>query len=133
LGELKGDNDPHAVRCNYLSPLRLFACLQIDKLTPSHYIPGMESFELRFHIEIDREDDGRWFAAVVELPGVMAYGATEDEALANVKVLAMEVLTDRLGRGEDLYTGLALQDDRPRSEYLAAFSGLGFIPVPVAL
>ena len=30
--------------------------------------------------KIERESDGRWVAEVVELPGVLAYGATEDEA-----------------------------------------------------
>ena len=91
----------------------------------------MGSFRLELHVEIDREDDGRWLAAVVELGGVMAYGKSEDEALAKAKVLAMQVLSDRLSRGEDPLTGIA-QEDQPRAEYLAAFSGLGFIPVELA-
>ncbi len=28
-------------------------------------------------IEIDHEEDGRWFGEVPELPGVLVYGATE--------------------------------------------------------
>jgi hypothetical protein len=40
-------------------------------------------------IEIDREDDGRWIAEIPELPGVMAYGATQKEARAKVEALAL--------------------------------------------
>jgi predicted RNase H-like HicB family nuclease len=49
-----------------------------------------------FRIELDRETDGRWIAEVVELPGVLAYGATQDDALAHVQVLALRVVADRL-------------------------------------
>jgi predicted RNase H-like HicB family nuclease len=31
-------------------------------------------------IEIEREEDGRWIGEVPELPGVIAYGATGEEA-----------------------------------------------------
>jgi predicted RNase H-like HicB family nuclease len=54
----------------------------------------------KFLVELEREDDGRWVAEVVLLPGVMAYGATRDEALAKVEVLALRVLADRLEHGE---------------------------------
>ena len=37
---------------------------------------------MNFKIEFDREDDGRWIAEISELPGVMAYGATQAEAEA---------------------------------------------------
>ncbi|MBU6402959.1 MAG: type II toxin-antitoxin system HicB family antitoxin [Verrucomicrobia bacterium] len=51
-------------------------------------------------IETEREDDGRWIAEVTQLPGVMVYGATRDEAIARVKALALRVLADRLEHGE---------------------------------
>jgi len=51
-------------------------------------------------IEVDREEDGRWLTEVPDLPGVMAYGATREEALARVKALALRVLADRLEHGE---------------------------------
>lgn len=51
-------------------------------------------------VEIEREEDGRWIADVPELPGVMVYGSTRDEALARVEVLALRVLADRLEHGE---------------------------------
>ena len=51
-------------------------------------------------IEIDREDDGRWIAEALELPGVMTYGATPEEAISNTERLAIEVITDRIQHGE---------------------------------
>jgi predicted RNase H-like HicB family nuclease len=51
-------------------------------------------------VEIEREDDGRWIAEVVALPGVLAYGATREEALARSEALALRVLADRLEHGE---------------------------------
>jgi predicted RNase H-like HicB family nuclease len=53
-------------------------------------------------IELEREEDGRWIAEVPELPGVLVYGQNRDEALANVKVLALRVLADRLEHGESV-------------------------------
>jgi predicted RNase H-like HicB family nuclease len=53
-------------------------------------------------IEVDREDDGRWIAEVPDLPGVMVYGKSRDEAIARVKALALRVLADRLDNGEEI-------------------------------
>ena len=56
-----------------------------------------------FTVEVEREDDGRWIGDVVDLPGVLAYGATREEAVAKAKVLAFRVLADRPGlRPDDL-------------------------------
>ena len=55
---------------------------------------------MTFKVEIEQEDDGRWLAEVVELPGVLAYRATPDEARAKVQALALRVLADRLEHGE---------------------------------
>jgi len=52
------------------------------------------------HVEIDREDDGRWIAEVVELPGCLAYGGTRAEAIARAEALALRVIADRLEHGE---------------------------------
>ena len=57
-------------------------------------VPGETS--LSYRVEVEREDDGRWIAEVVELPGVLAYGRNADEALANAQALALRVLADRL-------------------------------------
>jgi len=51
-------------------------------------------------IESEREADGRWLAEVPQLPGVLAYGATRDEAVARVQVLALRVLAERLEHSE---------------------------------
>jgi predicted RNase H-like HicB family nuclease len=42
-------------------------------------------------IESEREEDGRWIAELPALPGVLSYGATEAEAQAKVKALALRV------------------------------------------
>ena len=55
---------------------------------------------MRLIIELDRETDGRWIADVIDLPGVMAYGATREEALAAAQALALRVLADKLEHGE---------------------------------
>lgn len=51
---------------------------------------------MNFTIEHEQEEDGRWIAEVPELPGVLAYGATADEAMAKAEVLALRVLAERL-------------------------------------
>ena len=53
-----------------------------------------------FTVEIEQEEDGRWIADVVDLPGVMVYGETREEALAKVEVLTLRVLADRIEHGE---------------------------------
>jgi predicted RNase H-like HicB family nuclease len=55
---------------------------------------------MSMHIEIDREDDGRWIGEVPDLRGVFAYGQTCGEALDRVKALALRVIADRLEKGE---------------------------------
>ena len=53
-----------------------------------------------FTIQHEREEDGRWIAEVRELPGVLAYGASAEEAMAKAEVLALRVLADRLEHKE---------------------------------
>lgn len=48
-----------------------------------------------FRIVFERETDGRWLAEVEELPGVMAYGQTQNDAEVAVTALALRVLADR--------------------------------------
>lgn len=55
---------------------------------------------MKFLVEIEREDDGRWIAEVPDLPGVMAYGGSAEEAKAKVQALALRVVADRLENGE---------------------------------
>ena len=51
-------------------------------------------------IETEREEDGRWIAEIVALPGVLAYGPTRDAALAKAEALALRVLAERLENSE---------------------------------
>ena len=46
------------------------------------------------NIEIEREDDGRWIAEVPDLPGVIVYGQSREEAISKVKALALRVLAE---------------------------------------
>ena len=55
---------------------------------------------MNFTVESEKETDGRWIAEVPELSGVLAYGATREEALAKALALALRVLADRLEHGE---------------------------------
>jgi predicted RNase H-like HicB family nuclease len=55
---------------------------------------------MRFNVELEREDDGRWIAEVVDLPGVLVYGPSREAALAAAQALALRVLADRLEHGE---------------------------------
>ncbi len=55
---------------------------------------------VQFGIELEREEDGRWIAEVPQLPGVMTYAQSRDEAMARVQALALRVLADRLEHGE---------------------------------
>ena len=53
-------------------------------------------------IEIEQEENGRWLAEVSELPGVLTYGQTRQEAIARAQVLSLRFLADRLDHGETI-------------------------------
>ncbi len=55
---------------------------------------------MQYNIEFEREEDGRWIAEITDLPGVLAYGATPDEAIAHAKALALRVIADRIEHDE---------------------------------
>jgi predicted RNase H-like HicB family nuclease len=54
------------------------------------------------HIEIEREEDGRFLASVPDLPGVMGYGQTEELAVRKAKTIALQVLADMIECGEEV-------------------------------
>jgi predicted RNase H-like HicB family nuclease len=56
--------------------------------------------EQPLRVELEEGADGRWLAEVVELPGVLAYGVTREEAFARAEALALRVIADRLEHGE---------------------------------
>lgn len=51
-------------------------------------------------VEIEQEQDGRFIAEVPEIPGAMAYGASQQEAIHKVEALVLRILADRLDHGE---------------------------------
>ena len=53
-----------------------------------------------FTLECEQEIDGRWIAEVPQLPGVLAYGSSSDDAMAKAEVLALRVIADRLENSE---------------------------------
>jgi predicted RNase H-like HicB family nuclease len=55
---------------------------------------------MNFTIECEQEQDGRWLAEVPQLPGVLSYGQSADDAMARAEVLALRVLAERLEHGE---------------------------------
>ncbi len=55
-----------------------------------------------YAVEIEQETDGRWIAEVPELPGVMAYGESRDEAIRRAQALSLRVLADRLEHNESI-------------------------------
>ena len=56
---------------------------------------------MNFHIEIEREDDGRWIAEVPEIPGVLAYGTSAQEAMGKAEALALRCLAERIESGDN--------------------------------
>ncbi|NBD15408.1 MAG: type II toxin-antitoxin system HicB family antitoxin [Cyanobacteria bacterium] len=56
---------------------------------------------MNYTIEIEQEEDGRIIAEVIELPGVLAYGKTKEEAVHKVQALALYVIADRLEHEEE--------------------------------
>lgn len=55
---------------------------------------------LQFKIETEQEEDGRWIAEVIDLPGVLVYGATKDDAVSKAQALALRAIADRIEHGE---------------------------------
>ena len=51
-------------------------------------------------IVVGREEDGRWWADIESMPGVMAYGGTREAAIAAVRGLALRVAADCIDHGE---------------------------------
>ena len=63
---------------------------------------------MQFTIEYEQEEDGRWIAEVLELPGALSYGQTRDDAIAHAQALALRVLADRLEHGEATPTWISI-------------------------
>ena len=53
-------------------------------------------------IEIEQEEERRWIAEIPDLPGIMIYGKTREQAISSVEALALRILADRLEYGEEV-------------------------------
>ena len=63
---------------------------------------------LHYKIETELETDGRWIAEALGLPGVLAYGQSEDEAIKRVEALALRVIADRVENEEIPARGMSV-------------------------
>lgn len=55
---------------------------------------------MQFTVETEQEVDGRWIAEVIEVPGVMKYGQSREEAVAYAEALVLRVIAERIENGE---------------------------------
>lgn len=63
---------------------------------------------MNYKIDIEQEEDGRYIAEIVELPGVLVYGNSQEEAILKVQALALRVLADQLEQSELFENNLTL-------------------------
>jgi predicted RNase H-like HicB family nuclease len=61
---------------------------------------GVSEAHMQIVLECEREEDGRWLAEIAQLPGVLAYGTSANEAMAKAEVLALRVLAEQLEHSE---------------------------------
>jgi predicted RNase H-like HicB family nuclease len=84
-------------------PEDMSACLRyVDNLSSSQQTGNTR---MKFTIETDREEDGRWIAEVPELPCMLCYGATQQEAMVKAEELALHVLKERNHSGDAVMSG----------------------------
>jgi len=69
---------------------------------------SVKSQDLRFNIETERENDGRWIAEIADIPGVLAYGRTENQAKAHAYALALRVIADRVEKSMTVPESISL-------------------------
>jgi predicted RNase H-like HicB family nuclease len=62
--------------------------------------------ELKFTLEIEQEEDGRWIGAIPEIPGALVYGRTQEEAIALVRTLALQVVGEADPDNQETSKGL---------------------------
>jgi len=69
---------------------------------------SVKNQDLRFNIETERENDGRWIAEIADVPGVLAYGRTENQAKANAYALALREIADRVEKSRTVPESISL-------------------------
>lgn len=55
---------------------------------------------MNYTIKNEQEADGRWIAEIEDLPGVLAYGVTKEEAITKAEALALRVVAEKIEHGE---------------------------------
>ena len=64
--------------------------------------------DVNWSIETEREDDGRWIAEIAAVPGVIVYGATQDEARRKAYALALRVIADDVENSKNVPRSIKL-------------------------
>jgi predicted RNase H-like HicB family nuclease len=53
---------------------------------------------MKLTVETEQEEDGRWIAEILEIPGALKYAPTREAAIAQAEALAPCVIADRIER-----------------------------------
>ena len=71
--------------------------------------PADKNRNLQFRFDVDRETDGRWIAEIPEIPGALAYGATEDEAKRRAYALALYAIADDVEKSRSIPDSISVR------------------------
>ena len=71
-------------------------------------LEGAGRRHVQFNFEIERETDGRWIAEIREVPGAMAYGSSEGEAMARAYALALYAIADDVEKSKDIPSSIRI-------------------------
>ena len=82
--------------------------LEMTMTHPKKPSRSVNTQDLRFNIETERETDGRWIAEISDMPGVLAYGKTEAEARAKAYALALRVVADDVEKSKDVPASISV-------------------------
>ncbi|MEO8661099.1 MAG: type II toxin-antitoxin system HicB family antitoxin [Bryobacteraceae bacterium] len=55
---------------------------------------------MQLTIQLLLETDGRWIGKVPEMPGVLVYGESREDATLKAKALALRVIAEEIEHGE---------------------------------
>lgn len=69
-------------------------------------LPTISLCEIRYTYGTEKGEDGRWMGEVHQLSGCLAYGDTEAEAVAKVKALALNMISEQILYNEESVVSL---------------------------
>jgi predicted RNase H-like HicB family nuclease len=64
-----------------------------------HDVARGNDTSMNLTFETEQKDAGRWIAEVPKLPGVLAYGATQQQAVIKAEALALGILAEQIKLG----------------------------------